>query len=129
MDAPANKKEGLEGLYDLAIPLGMPISVIRELVDKFELDAVRRKAKVDMTGEVMTDREILVLRGDLETVLAAKEYMFQALDRKVESWSDETTERAKRYKKMYEKRLKEEPRTEPPEMQDELSNQFPQAPQ
>jgi hypothetical protein len=114
MDAPENeKKEDLKGLYDLAIPLGMPVSVIRELVEKFELDLVRRKAKMDMTGEEM-DREILVLRGDLETVMAAKEYMFEALDRKTEEWKK--NERAERYKKIYEamaqeklKDLKENP--------------------
>jgi hypothetical protein len=114
MDAPENeKKENLKGLYDLAIPLGMPVSVIRELVEKFELDLVRRKAKMDMTGEEM-DREILVLRGDLETVMAAKEYMFEALDRKTEEWKK--NERAEKYKKIYEamaqeklKDLKENP--------------------
>jgi hypothetical protein len=103
----------LKGLYDLAIPLGMPVSVIRELVEKFELDLVRRKAKMDMTGEEM-DREILVLRGDLETVMAAKEYMFEALDKKTEEWKK--NERAEKYKKIYEamaqeklKDLKENP--------------------
>jgi hypothetical protein len=98
MDAPENeKKEDLKGLYDLAIPLGMPVSVIRELVEKFELDLVRRKAKVDMTGEEM-DREILVLRGDLDTVMAAKEYMFEALDKKTDEWAK--NERAEKYKKL-----------------------------
>jgi hypothetical protein len=111
MDSPekektAEEKEALKGLFDLAIPLGMPVSVIRELVENFELDLVRRKANVDMTGEVM-DREILVLRGDLETVNAAKDYMFQALDRKVHEWNDENSERHKRMKKFYEQRLRE----------------------
>jgi len=66
MDSPKNEtkenKEDLTGLYDLAIPLSMPVSVIRELVEKFELEALLRPGKMDMTGEVM-DREILVLRG------------------------------------------------------------------
>ncbi|MDM7912272.1 MAG: hypothetical protein QUS09_04170 [Methanotrichaceae archaeon] len=113
MGAPENEKDDLKGLYDLAIPLGMPISVIRELVEKFELDLVRRKAKMDMTGEEM-DREILVLRGDLETVMAAKKYMFEALDRKTDEWKK--NERAEKYKKLYEamaqeklKELKENP--------------------
>ncbi len=105
MDAPEKeKKEDLKGMYDLAIPLGMPVSVIRELVEKFELDLVRRKARMDMTGEEM-DREILVLRGDLETVMAAKEYMFQALDRKTDEWKKD--ERGEKYRKLYEARVKE----------------------
>lgn len=119
MDAPKDEeKEDLTGLYDLAIPLSMPVSVIRELVEKFELDPVRRKAKMDMTGEVM-DREILVLRGDLETVMAAKKYMFEALDRKLNSW--EKNERAERYKKYYEARLKEDAE-EKKSPQDESAN-------
>ncbi len=119
MDSPKNEnkenKEDLKGLYDLAVPLSMPVSVIRELVDKFELDALLRPCKMDMTGEVM-DREILVLRGDLETVKAAEKYMFEALDRKVEEWGKKDKE--EKYKKFYEeqaslrmKELKENPQS------------------
>ncbi len=104
MDSPEKEnKDDLKGLYDLAIPLGMPVSVIRELVENFELDLVRRKVKMDMTGEVM-DREILVLRGDLETVKAAEKYMFEALERKTEDWKKK--DREEKYKKYYEEQAK-----------------------
>jgi len=114
MDTPTKEStENLEGLYDLAIPLSMPVSVIREIVENFELDLIRRLAKMDMTGEVM-DREILVLRGDLETVKAAEKYMFEALDRKLADWDKK--DREEKYKKYYEeqaaarmKELKENP--------------------
>lgn len=96
-------KEDLEGLYDLAIPLSMPITVIRELVEKFDVEPVLRPAKMDMTGEVM-DREILVLRGDLETVKAAEKYMFEALDRKLAEWGKRDKE--EKYKKYYEEQTK-----------------------
>ena len=76
----------LEGLYDLAIPLSMPVTVIRELVEMFDVEPVLRPGKMDMTGEVM-DREILVLRGDLETVKAVEKYMFESLDRKIAEWN------------------------------------------
>jgi hypothetical protein len=105
MDAPKKEeKEDLTGLFDLAIPLSTPVSVIRDLVEKFELDLVKKNGKMDMTGEVM-DREILVLRGDLETIMAAKEYMFGAIDKKIGEW--EKNERSEKYKKYYEARLKE----------------------
>lgn len=101
-------KEDLEGLYDLAIPLSMPVTVIRELVEKFDVEPVLRPGKMDMTGEVM-DREILVLRGDLETVKAVEKYMFEALDRKIAQWNSK--EREEKYKKYSEEqaslRLKE----------------------
>ncbi len=96
-------KEDLEGLYDLAIPLSMPITVIRELVEKFDVEPVLRPAKMDMTGEVM-DREILALRGDLETVKAAEKYMFEALDRKLAEWGKRDKE--EKYKKYYEEQTK-----------------------
>lgn len=103
MDSPKNEtkenKEDLTGLYDLAIPLSMPVSVIRELVEKFELEALLRPGKMEMTGEVM-DREILVLRGDLDTVKEAEKYMFEALDRKVEEWGKKDKE--EKYRKFYE---------------------------
>ena len=116
MDSPDKENaEDLKGLYDLAIPLSMPVSVIRELVENFELDLIRRPGKMDMTGEVM-DREILVLRGDLETVKAAEKYMFEALDRKLAQWSRHDKE--EKYKKYYEeqaaarmKELKETPQS------------------
>ncbi len=108
MVSPNEEAEDLTGLFDLAIPLSMPISVIRELVENFDLDLIRRPGKMDMTGEVM-DREILVLRGDLETVKAAEKYMFEALDRKIAEWNSDDKE--KKYKKFYEEqaaaRLKE----------------------
>ena len=103
MDSPKNEtkenKEDLTGLYDLAIPLSMPVSVIRELVEKFELEALLRPGKMDMTGEVM-DREILVLRGDLDTIKEAEKYMFEALDKKVDEWGKKDKE--EKYRKFYE---------------------------
>ena len=97
--AKKEEAEDLTGLFDLAIPLSMPVSVIRELVETFELDLIRRPGKMDMTGEVM-DREILVLRGDLETVKAAEKYMFEALDRKLAEWASK--DREEKYKKYYD---------------------------
>ena len=105
----------LEGLYDLAIPLSMPVTVIRELVEMFDVEPVLRPGKMDMTGEVM-DREIMVLRGDLETVKAVEKYMFEALDRKIEEWNKAGTD--EKYKKYSEeqarlrlKEVKENPNT------------------
>ena len=116
MDTPKKESaEDLKGLYDLAIPLSMPVSVIRELVENFELDLIKRPGKMEMTGEVM-DREILVLRGDMETVKAAEKYMFEALDRKLAYWGKK--DREDKYKKYYDeqaaarmKELKENPQT------------------
>jgi hypothetical protein len=100
-DAEIENKEELVGLYDLAIPIGMPLSVIQDLVDNFELEPVRRNAKIGLLDGETEEREILVLRGDLETVKAAEKHMFEALDRRVARWDKD--ERSDRYKDMYDK--------------------------
>ena len=100
-EAEIDEREDMTGLYDLAIPIGMPLSVIQDLVDKFELDPVRRNAKVGILDGETEEREILVLRGDLNTVKAAEKYMFEALDRRISRW--DKNDRSDRYREMYDK--------------------------
>jgi hypothetical protein len=104
-DAEIEKREELSGLYDLAIPIGMPLSVIQDLVDRFELEPVRRNAKVGLLDGESEEREILVLRGDFDTVKAAERYMFEALDRRLAKW--ERNERSDRYRDMYDRNADE----------------------
>lgn len=101
-DAEIDKeKEDLAGLYDLAIPIGMPLTIIQDLVDRFDLEPVRRNAKVGLLDGETEEREILVLRGEIDTVKAAEKYMFEALDRRFARW--ERNERSDRYREIYEK--------------------------
>lgn len=104
-DAEIEKREELSGLYDLAIPIGMPLSVIQDLVDRFELEPVRRNAKVGLLDGESEEREILVLRGDFDTVKAAEKYMFEALDQRIARW--ERDERSDRYREMYDRNADE----------------------
>ena len=67
----------MEGLYDLMIPPGIPESVIVEIVEEFDLEPVSRAANVDIVE--VDSREILMLRGDLETVNEAHDYMIQRM--------------------------------------------------
>ena len=83
-DTEMDDKDNLEGLYDLAIPIGMPVTVIQELVENFELDLIRRKAKIGLIDEGTEEREILVLRGDLDNVKRAEKHMFEGLDKRIE---------------------------------------------
>jgi hypothetical protein len=104
-DTEIENKEELSGLYDLAIPIGMPLSVIQDLVDRFELEPVRRNAKVGLLDGESEEREILVLRGDFDTVKAAEKYMFEALDQRIARW--ERNERSDRYQEMYDRNADE----------------------
>jgi len=67
----------LEGLYDLMIPPGVPESLIVELVEEFDLEPVTRLANVEIIE--VDEREILVLRGELETVNEAHDYMVKRM--------------------------------------------------
>jgi len=69
------KENEMEGLYDLMIPPGVPESVIVELVEEFDLEPVSRTANVEIVE--VDPREILMLRGDLETVNEAHDYMIK----------------------------------------------------
>ena len=67
----------MEGLYDLMIPPGIPESVIVEMVEEFDLEPVSRAANVEIVE--VDPREILMLRGDLETVNEAHDYMIRRM--------------------------------------------------
>jgi hypothetical protein len=67
----------LEGLYDLVIPPGVPESIIVELVEEFDLEPVTRLTNVDIVE--VDQRELLVLRGELDIVNEAQDYMIKRL--------------------------------------------------
>ncbi len=67
----------LENLYDLVLPPGLPHKVILEVLDKFNLEVVTRKCAIK-TIDVEPDN-LLVLRGDLDTVNKAHDYLYQKL--------------------------------------------------
>lgn len=74
------KDKALEGLYDLVLPPGMPHKVILEAVEKFNLEITTRKCAVK-TMDVDAEN-LLVLRGELEAVNSAHDYIFKKLSDK-----------------------------------------------
>jgi hypothetical protein len=62
-----------EELYDLIIPPGAVVSIICDIVEEFELEPITRKMPVNIAN--CEEREILVLRGPLEKVQAAEEFL------------------------------------------------------
>lgn len=89
-DLIANKKKetvetnGLEyeELYDLIIPPGTVVSIIYDLVEEFGLEPITRKMPVSIVNS--EEREILVLRGSLEKVQAAEEFLYKEMKAWVE---------------------------------------------
>ncbi|GFO97690.1 hypothetical protein ig2599ANME_1897 [groundwater metagenome] len=74
------KEKALEGIYDLVLPPGVPHKVIMEAVEKFNLEVVTRKCAVK-TIEVDADN-LLVLRGELDAVNSAHDYIYQKMSEK-----------------------------------------------
>lgn len=66
-----------EELYDLIIPPGTVVSIIYDLVEEFGLEPVTRKMPVNIVNS--EEREILVLRGPLEKVQAAEEFLYKEM--------------------------------------------------
>ena len=68
----------LEGMYDLVIPPGTPSAIIYDLVEKFDLEPLDRKMNVDI---VKCDiREVLCLRGKLEPIQKAEQFLYDELN-------------------------------------------------
>jgi hypothetical protein len=70
-------EKALEGLYDLVLPPGIPHKLILEVMDTFNLEVATRKCSVK-TIEVEDDN-LLTLRGELDSVNQAHDYIFQKL--------------------------------------------------
>ncbi|ADI73993.1 conserved hypothetical protein [Methanohalobium evestigatum Z-7303] len=77
------KHEDEKDLYDLIIPPGTPSSLIYDMVEMFDLEPINRKVNVNIVNEA--EREVLALRGDLETVQEAEKFMYEELDSWVSS--------------------------------------------
>jgi len=73
-------EQALEGLYDLVLPPGVPQKIIMEVQEKFNLELVTRKCAIK-TVDVESDN-LLVLRGELDSVNKAHDYMFEKLSAK-----------------------------------------------
>ncbi|VUT27635.1 MAG: hypothetical protein SYNGOMJ08_00182 [Candidatus Syntrophoarchaeum sp. GoM_oil] len=64
-----DEKDEIEGLYDLPLPLGIPIDIITEAIDRFDV----------WSASIEDDDTKPVLRGSLEEVTKAQDYIFKRL--------------------------------------------------
>ena len=67
----------LEGMYDLIIPPGTPSAIIYDLVEEYDLEPVDRKMNVNVVESDV--REVLCLRGKLEQIQAAEQFLHDEL--------------------------------------------------
>jgi len=73
-------EKALEGLYDLVLPPGIPHKLIMEVMDTFNLEVATRKCAVQ-TIDVEPDN-LLTLRGELDSVNKAHDYIYKKLSEK-----------------------------------------------
>lgn len=73
-------EEDLEKLFDLVIPPGMPHKIIMEAIDKFNLEIITREIALKTID--VDKGNLLALRGKLEDVNNAHDYIYQKLSEK-----------------------------------------------
>ena len=71
------KEKALEGVYDLVLPPGVPYKVIMEAVEKYNLEVTTRKCALKTID--VEQENLLVLRGELESVNNAHDYIYNKL--------------------------------------------------
>jgi len=69
-----------EELFDVLIPPGVPRSIIREVVQKFDVTLVERRERIRFANMEGDERELLAFRGRREIVEQVEKYMLQRLD-------------------------------------------------
>jgi len=69
-----------EELFDVLIPPGVPRSIIREVVQKFDVNLVERRERMRFANMEGDERELLAFRGKREVVEQVEKYMLQRLE-------------------------------------------------
>lgn len=72
--------QSIKGMYDLVLPPGIPYKIVIDTIDKFGLEVTTRKCAVK-TIDVDTDN-LLVLRGELDVVNNAHDYIYEMLSKR-----------------------------------------------
>ncbi len=72
-----------EGLYDLVIPPGVPVTLIHELISEFDLEPHTKSSSGSVEDGELFDMTLIVLRGDLETVRRAEKYLLDEFDERI----------------------------------------------
>lgn len=73
----------LEDLYDLIVPMGVPMSIIVDMVDMYDLEVTDRV--ISITEPEVAQTSVIALRGPLDKVLEAEKFM----KREMKLWLDE----------------------------------------
>ncbi|WP_067075844.1 hypothetical protein [Methanoculleus horonobensis] len=68
-----------EELYDMLVPPGVPRKMIYDVVEKYDVEVVRRQQKMSFANMDGDARELIAFRGKREVVEEVQEYLFARL--------------------------------------------------
>ncbi len=68
-----------EELYDMLVPPGVPRKMIYDVVEKYDVEVVRRPQKMSFANMDGDARELLAFRGKREVVEEVQKYLFAQL--------------------------------------------------
>jgi len=68
-----------EELFDLLVPPGVPRKMLYDVVEKYDVEVVRRPQKLSFANMDGDSRELLAFRGRREVVEEVQEYLFAQL--------------------------------------------------
>ncbi|MFA5614933.1 MAG: hypothetical protein WC993_10765 [Methanoculleus sp.] len=68
-----------EELFDLLVPPGVPRKMLYDVVEKYDVEVVRRPQKLSFANMDGDSRELLAFRGKREIVEEVQEYLFAQL--------------------------------------------------
>ncbi|HOI13953.1 MAG TPA: hypothetical protein PLG75_08845 [Methanoculleus sp.] len=68
-----------EELYDMLVPPGVPRKMIYDIVEKYDVEVVRRPQKISFANMDGDTRELLAFRGKREVVEEVQKYLFEQL--------------------------------------------------
>jgi hypothetical protein len=68
-----------EELFDLLVPPGVPRKMIYDVVEKYDVEVVRRPQKMSFANMDGDMRELIAFRGKREVVEEVQNYLFAQL--------------------------------------------------
>ncbi|MDN7013054.1 hypothetical protein FGW20_08375 [Methanoculleus sp. FWC-SCC3] len=68
-----------EELYDMLVPPGVPRKMIYDVVEKYDVEVVRRQQKMAFANMDGDARELIAFRGKREVVEEVQKYLFEQL--------------------------------------------------
>jgi len=70
-----------EELFDILIPPGVPRRIIKEVLEKFDVELIERKQRLYFANMAGDERELLAFRGKREDVEKVEKYMYDELNK------------------------------------------------